>query len=567
MSTSLGSSKELVLKLFGSIKGPTLALAAGHGKKFNWRGVLEPTSPVAQCIKSGHPFVDNIPCYLCGLPIPAKKTLGGTTDERYPECEHILPVTEARWYLDLYMSTSPPTGDWAKEAVNLEYEQSHRVCNQAKSNMSFIGTRTDGEPYVNDIGIERVLAAIKTRAKVTANKYSLTNQISQINIDDRLPIIRDRVQRIVDHIYKLTTGREDENKLLFLSLITSMVDPSKMSLSVRTAYNKENEEYTVDAADKLDGISNSLAAEFLEQMYIEYPKLRSPSLTSTLYEGSGALVPVELQDSDLKTRVDEILKKYIQYGAVYFTDDSKTFDRYRKLMLSTVYYGVLIDVLKKIQDTDGTDEIKALFCRLYNRLTVIQKDEPRVRSIIGKLPDISNEDKKYCNILESAARRNLRTTEDSDDIDEDPPTPDEYSTYYLYDLEPFIISELAKNEIPSPIEISNEISTSAKNSFVQAFPEGITAAKQSAADISESIIRGKIQDNLVVTEDIVTAVVKFILNNRNDETPSDEVPPVPNTMALVAPQGKDTRKRKDSSREENAISKRPKPGGRRRLYG
>jgi hypothetical protein len=163
-------SKALVLKLYGPELGPKLAYAAGYGRGYNYRKVLEPTDATAQCENTGHPYKAGMLCYMCGLPIPAKAEMTGASDELWPECEHILPLTEGRWLLDIYMTNRIQTDPWTVRARQLEYDQAHRVCNQAKRMDSYIVTGADGTVAVSRSRIKAILLTVKKRAETDVKK-------------------------------------------------------------------------------------------------------------------------------------------------------------------------------------------------------------------------------------------------------------------------------------------------------------------------------------------------------------------------------------------------------------
>jgi hypothetical protein len=101
-------------------------------------------------------------CYICGLPITKD------TDE---ELEHICPLVQGAGVLDIMKYTKKyidrNLDDILLNSPNLilffyEYARSHRCCNQAKGNLSFIETNEATVPYVssNDANIRSVLGKI-----------------------------------------------------------------------------------------------------------------------------------------------------------------------------------------------------------------------------------------------------------------------------------------------------------------------------------------------------------------------------------------------------------------------
>ena len=60
------------------------------------------------------------------------------TDNRTPECEHILPIFLALRHLWIVREGLDEYTRQQLELLNLEYEFSHRCCNQCKSDLSLI---------------------------------------------------------------------------------------------------------------------------------------------------------------------------------------------------------------------------------------------------------------------------------------------------------------------------------------------------------------------------------------------------------------------------------------------
>lgn len=239
------SNRHLAVKIFGPDAALAMAKALGGidrktGKPNppDWRGIFETTSAVQQCsrvIVGG--FKDKAPCYICGLPILDIKA---TTHELRPECEHILPVAEARWYLDLFSTGGNP----ANPDLQLEYAYAHRVCNQAKSDDSFIRPMDDSMSRIEyDVkGAKSILNAVKARASKAVAKYNnggIMKAIVDMNVDARANAIRtETLQRIIDRANALAP---EAPGLALLTRVVSVADASRLSKEAAKAYEPFND--------------------------------------------------------------------------------------------------------------------------------------------------------------------------------------------------------------------------------------------------------------------------------------------------------------------------------------
>lgn len=74
-------------------------------------------------------------CWICGLTIPA--TSPNTPPHGLSmECEHVFPIAQAIFFIDLYRGVKTPRA--VVHMVQVEYDWSHRVCNQIKSDTHFL---------------------------------------------------------------------------------------------------------------------------------------------------------------------------------------------------------------------------------------------------------------------------------------------------------------------------------------------------------------------------------------------------------------------------------------------
>jgi hypothetical protein len=73
-------------------------------------------------------------CWICGFVIPEPKT---AKSGYKMECEHVFPIAQAVYFVDLYRGKGKVDPN-SKSKLDLEYDWSHRVCNQIKNNKHFI---------------------------------------------------------------------------------------------------------------------------------------------------------------------------------------------------------------------------------------------------------------------------------------------------------------------------------------------------------------------------------------------------------------------------------------------
>jgi hypothetical protein len=138
------------------------------------RKIWELSTPTTQCHQTigkcdlNHPCV----CYICGYDIQTDKSgmvesedddetgdVVNPEEEFYPECEHVLPIAQAMIFLDLYIDSYKrgdiPIPPAHKKALELEYKWAHKICNRAKSDISFITTKNDkwipNEEVISDL--------------------------------------------------------------------------------------------------------------------------------------------------------------------------------------------------------------------------------------------------------------------------------------------------------------------------------------------------------------------------------------------------------------------------------
>lgn len=117
----LGKLTKFLLAVLGQS-----AVAQIKAKYETARDFLEKTGATTQCNNVIGPWKGKS-CWICKFPIPDVQPMGFS-----PECEHVLPVAQAIFFVGLYQSPEDQANPKWMEALKLEYGWAHRVCNQEK---------------------------------------------------------------------------------------------------------------------------------------------------------------------------------------------------------------------------------------------------------------------------------------------------------------------------------------------------------------------------------------------------------------------------------------------------
>jgi len=102
----------------------------------NCRDIYEPGSIEAQCNNTIGKVRNEDRCYICGFDFDDR------IDGLQPTCEHILPIIQAIFFLDLYRAADK--GKHTPEQLDIlrkEYAWAHRCCNYVKGDDSFLVTK------------------------------------------------------------------------------------------------------------------------------------------------------------------------------------------------------------------------------------------------------------------------------------------------------------------------------------------------------------------------------------------------------------------------------------------
>lgn len=152
-------------------------------------------------------------CYICGFQFYEDKNDGtfiaverNTKEELRATCEHILPIIQGAFFLELYRPGIDMTNPVIKQQLEFEYSWAHRSCNYEKSDLSFLSTRIQKGKLVsfvfNDRTVSGMLASIVNPDNKRVGLSLLQSQISSKNswIDGRKIIIKSMMNDIIDYL-------------------------------------------------------------------------------------------------------------------------------------------------------------------------------------------------------------------------------------------------------------------------------------------------------------------------------------------------------------------------------
>jgi hypothetical protein len=189
------------------------------------RGFYEKSTAITQCNNVVGKFEPNKSvCWICGLVIPPSSS---PTDALAAECEHIFPIAQAIFFIGLY-SNEIKDNIAFKNKLKLEYDWSHRVCNQIKNDSHFIEhniKNPTGRWNINKDKIVDFLNEILLRGNTYDNG---ANKIRTILNQNNLRLNTWIAQR-VDYIYRrcrdilLTIQPKNEN-LWILATVSDLAD-------------------------------------------------------------------------------------------------------------------------------------------------------------------------------------------------------------------------------------------------------------------------------------------------------------------------------------------------------
>lgn len=403
MGDEEAGSKAMAYSIYGKELADRLALeAGGDGRRKNYRLLFEPTDATTQCEKSDHPFSPGMTCYICGIEIPSKASLDNNPkNELYPECEHVLPLTQGRWFLDVYMNTRESTDPWSVEARRLEYDYAHRVCNQAKGVNSF--AKSAGHTIrVDPSRIKAILKDIHDRARADIVALEQEGESEEAHIallarirdavQGRTKDVTARVEAIQKHIdSEPITKDPDLHDIGVLIRTTLMADPGAMPKRLREIHDK----WYAGRGPAKEALEKALTA-FRASAVAKYPNLVSPAgLAKTLailFPRAGGLAV------DGGT-IDAVLEKLYMGGISVET----------VLQFHTAYlYGICMTLYSGMPKTKSPSELQCDLVRILEGSRDQEKTQSTEKvsiseSLFGPVP--TDIDKAKCQAIASSRRR------------------------------------------------------------------------------------------------------------------------------------------------------------------
>ena len=152
-------------------------------------------------------------CYICGFKFYEdkdedvfKKASDKTRDELRATCEHILPIIQAAFFLQLYRSDINMDDPVIKRELDLEYSWAHRCCNYEKGDLSFLAMNIQQGKPVSFMPNKQVVSAILSGIANTENTRVglnvLQKQIVSTDawINTRKDILQSMIVDIVDYL-------------------------------------------------------------------------------------------------------------------------------------------------------------------------------------------------------------------------------------------------------------------------------------------------------------------------------------------------------------------------------
>ena len=220
-------------------------------EKCNARQIWELTNPQQQCANVVGEFKD-IPekdirknCYICGFEIvDTNNPRAGLS----PECEHILPIIQAMFFLDLYRPNdkklcnqgvlNPVECKEITETLKEEYAWSHRTCNQIKSDLyTFLQTKIDPTTKYpswdfSENHTKQLLNAIMNTTKFDPGsiQYSITHYDG-----GREKWLRDRVEKLREKTAPIVARIQSRGNGGFIAIIglRNCLNVNKLNTNLR----------------------------------------------------------------------------------------------------------------------------------------------------------------------------------------------------------------------------------------------------------------------------------------------------------------------------------------------
>ena len=196
--------------------------------KKNCRDIYEPGGVEAQCNNTIGKVKDTDKCYICGFDFDDR------TEGLQPTCEHILPIIQAIFFLDLYRGADK--GKHTPEQIDIlrkEYAWAHRCCNYVKADNSFLVTKIDRTNNLPkwDFGVNQTTKVLSDIHKTY--KYEGTTTVQAlISVKGYDVWLQERLEYIktqkMDNIIKYIGDRGMGGTVIMLGF-GSCVDSTKMN--------------------------------------------------------------------------------------------------------------------------------------------------------------------------------------------------------------------------------------------------------------------------------------------------------------------------------------------------
>jgi hypothetical protein len=276
--------KELAYAVFG--KGAVDKYLEGTPKakmSKKLRQIWELSGIEEQCNAVIGKSVDNeTKCWICGFEVD--KTLNGLK----ASCEHVLPVAQARFFLDLYNPEYDKDGELTpekRELLTLEYGWSHFFCNLMKGSGSYLETSSDSRGHIvwrpNKENILKTIDNIlsyNTGKKAEQGRFFkesndvIIRRIKGSRNEWRQSRIDDIIQRKINPILKYLQGPNIDNGRAGLIMLAGVASCMHEDV-IRRQFAKFLDVYAIDLKLKEEEAARAL---------IELSKVPEPAYPFTL---------------------------------------------------------------------------------------------------------------------------------------------------------------------------------------------------------------------------------------------------------------------------------------------
>jgi hypothetical protein len=214
------------------------------------------TSNTEQCNAVLTNPADKSNCWICGEALDFSKKVFPFQ----PQCDHVLPITQADLFLDLYNKSQP---ERITDAMRMEYAWAHSICNNKKSNQTFLD-KTDP----NNLKIDKV--------KIRSVLNEILKTFPTMNIQTRIAAIETKMQPIIAFINQrgaflsmlATVASKKGGNIQMQSLFQKALDTAKQqgsTMFVETLKNNEPliESQVVNALTSMDPTSRAAIIDHL----------------------------------------------------------------------------------------------------------------------------------------------------------------------------------------------------------------------------------------------------------------------------------------------------------------